>query len=67
MNISKTNGLQKAATNKKRKENDMKNKNYSPYGTYNPTKVEAPKNTSKDEPRATKITGEHDLRGGHKK
>ena len=45
----------------------MKNKNYSPYGTYNPTKIEAPKNTKGEEPRASKITSEHDLRGGHKK
>jgi len=45
----------------------MKNKNYSPYGTYKPTKIDAPKNTAKDEPRASKITGANDLRGGKSK
>ena len=45
----------------------MKNKNYSPYGTYNTAKVEAPKNTKANEPKATKISGTDDLRGGRKK
>ena len=45
----------------------MKNKNYSPYGTYNPTKIEAPRGAKKNEPKASKITGSGDLRGGSKK
>ena len=45
----------------------MKNKNYSPYGTYNPTKIDAPKNTKNNEPKGSKITGASDLRGGRGK
>ena len=45
----------------------MKNKNYSTYGTYNPMKIDAPKNTKKNEPASSKITGTQDLRGGRSK
>ena len=45
----------------------MKNKSYSPYGTYNLTKIVAPKNTNKDAPASSKTTSERDLRGGNKK
>ena len=45
----------------------MKNKNYSPYGTYNPTKIDSPKGKNKNEPSASKITGAQDLRGGRGK
>ena len=45
----------------------MKNKEYSPYATYNPEKIDAPKNSKKNEPKASKITGNEDLRGGRRK
>ena len=45
----------------------MKNKEYSPYGTYTPTKIDAPRGSNKKEPASSKITGNGDLRGGTKK
>ena len=45
----------------------MKNKEFSPYGTYTPTKIDAPQNSKKDKPRVSKIEGQGDLRGGSKK
>lgn len=45
----------------------MKNKNYSPYATYSPEKIDAPKGKKKTEPKASKITGTQDLRGGRTK
>ena len=45
----------------------MKKKDYSPYATYNPTKIDAPRGSKKNEPCASKITGNGDLRGGNKK
>jgi hypothetical protein len=40
----------------------MKEKNYSPYATFGLNKINAPKNTKKDQPKASKITGKGDLR-----
>ena len=45
----------------------MKNENYSPYGTYGLTKIDAPKSTKKNEPKSEKTTGSGDLRGGNRK
>ena len=45
----------------------MKNKNYSPYGTYSPVKIDAPKSKKQSDPKAEKITGRGDLRGGRKR
>ena len=44
----------------------MKNKNYSPYGTYSLEKVVAPKGKEKN-PKSTKTVGKCDLRGGKTK
>ena len=44
----------------------MKKNNNSPYGTYDLNKIDAPKNTGKNQPKAEKISGKGDLRGGKK-
>ena len=44
-----------------------KSNTYSPYGTYNQSKIDAPKNTKKDEPKSSRIIGTSDLRAGGKK
>ena len=44
----------------------MKKENFSPYATNKGSKIAAPKSTAKDEPRATKTTGD-DLRVKRKK
>jgi hypothetical protein len=40
----------------------MKEKTYSPYGTFSTEKISAPKPKTKGEPKSTKITGKGDLR-----
>lgn len=40
----------------------MKEKNYSPYGTFSLEKINAPKKQDKNPPKSTKITGKGDLR-----
>ena len=40
----------------------MKEKSYSPYATFSPGKINAPKGKVKDSPKSTKITGKGDLR-----
>ena len=40
----------------------MKDKNYSPYGTFSFDKINAPKKNAKNEPKSSKITGKGDLR-----
>jgi hypothetical protein len=40
----------------------MKEKNYSPYGTFSLEKINAPKPKQKAAPKSTKITGKGDLR-----
>ncbi len=44
----------------------MKNKNYSPYGTYSLNKIDAPKPKTAG-PKASKTVGKDDLRGGKRK
>ena len=44
----------------------MKNKNTSPYRTYNLEKINAPKPQSQTKVKASKISGKGDLRGGKK-
>lgn len=45
----------------------MKEKNYSPYGTFGLDKINAPKSDKKSEPKATKTTTNGDLRCKEKK
>ena len=40
----------------------MKEKNYSPYGTFSTEKISAPKPKQNDAPKSSKITGKGDLR-----
>ncbi len=40
----------------------MKEKTYSPYGTFSTEKINAPKPKPKSEPKSSKITGKGDLR-----
>lgn len=40
----------------------MKEKNYSPYGTFSTDKINAPKPKAKSAPKSVKITGKGDLR-----
>ncbi len=40
----------------------MKEKTYSPYGTFSTEKISAPKPKAKDAPKSAKITGKGDLR-----
>ena len=40
----------------------MKQKNYSPYANLSINKINAPRNTAKDDPKATKTKGKGDLR-----
>ncbi|MBQ7333525.1 MAG: hypothetical protein IJW38_04165 [Clostridia bacterium] len=40
----------------------MKEKTYSPYGTFSMEKINAPRPKAKPEPKCTKITGKGDLR-----
>lgn len=40
----------------------MKEKNYSPYGTFSINKINAPKGKQKGEPKASKTVGKGDLR-----
>ena len=40
----------------------MKEKNYSPYGTFSTDKINAPKPKAKGAPKSVKITGKGDLR-----
>lgn len=40
----------------------MKEKTYSPYGTFSTEKINAPKPKEKGAPKSTKITGKGDLR-----
>lgn len=40
----------------------MKEKNYSPYGSFGLEKINAPKGKPAGEPRSTKIEGDGDLR-----
>ena len=44
----------------------MKKKEYSPYATFSYEKVTAPKNNKSNEPKASKISSDTDLRGGKK-
>lgn len=44
----------------------MNKENFSPYATNKGGKINAPKNTAKDEPRATRTVGD-DLRAKRKK
>lgn len=44
----------------------MKKKNFSPYATYDLSKIEAEKKNGKNSPKVTKTTGKSDLRGGNK-
>ncbi len=45
----------------------MKKNNYSPYATLGLDKVNSPKGTPKNEPKATKTEGNGDLRCSKKK
>lgn len=40
----------------------MKEKNYSPYGSFSFDKINAPKGKEKNPPKSNKITGKGDLR-----
>ena len=40
----------------------MKEKNYSPYGSFSFDKISAPKGKVKNEPKSTKTSGKGDLR-----
>ena len=40
----------------------MKEKTYSPYGTFSTEKINAPKPKTKNSPKSDKITGKGDLR-----
>ena len=42
------------------------NKKENPYGSFGYEKINAPKNTNKNQPRTTKTVGKGDLRGGKK-
>ena len=45
----------------------MKEKNYSPYGTFSLNKINAPKPKDKNVPKSTKKTGKGDLRSNGNK
>ena len=40
----------------------MKEKNYSPYGSFSLEKIDSPKGEKKSEPKAKKTSGKGDLR-----